>query len=60
MLEKSKYARFNSDPKAKVLNEFDPTTDLNHLRLLVDNKRCLAYNDYKQVWNFDDQFDNSR
>lgn len=57
LLAKLKYARFNPDPMAKAVNEFDPITDLNHLRLLVDNELCLSYNDYKQVWDSDDQFE---
>lgn len=49
MLDDSKYSRFNIDPQAKDLNEFNPATDLNHLRLLVDYKYCLTYKDYKEV-----------
>lgn len=49
MLDKSKYSRFNIDPQAKDLNEFNPATDLNDLRLLVDYKYCLTYKDYKEV-----------
>lgn len=39
------------DPNARDLNEFNPATDLNHLRLLVDYKYCLTYKDYKEVSN---------
>ncbi|XP_055312807.1 arginyl-tRNA--protein transferase 1-like isoform X2 [Sitodiplosis mosellana] len=48
LLDESKYSRFNLDPQASDLNEFNPATDLNHLRLLVDYKYCLTYRDYKE------------
>lgn len=50
LLSQQKCTRFNTDPKAKVCGDFDPSTDLKYLRLLVDNERCLTYNDYKQVF----------
>lgn len=49
LLSQQKCTRFNTDPQAKVCEDFDPTTDLKYLRLLVDNQQCLTYDDYKQV-----------
>lgn len=48
-LDESKYSRFNNDPSAKDLNDFDPATDIHHLRLLADYKYLLSYRDYKEV-----------
>lgn len=49
LLDENKYTRFNLDPQATDLNEFNPAADLNNLRLLVDYKYCLTYRDYKEV-----------
>lgn len=48
LLDEKKYARFNLDPQARDLNEFDSAADLNNLRLLVDYKYCLTYRDYRE------------
>ncbi|XP_031630480.1 arginyl-tRNA--protein transferase 1 isoform X1 [Contarinia nasturtii] len=47
LLDETKYSRFNLDPVAKDLNEFNPADDLSNLRLLVDYKYCLTYRDYR-------------
>lgn len=52
LLDENKYTRFNLDPQATDLNEFNPAADLNNLRLLVDYKYCLTYRDYKEVGFF--------
>lgn len=49
LLDRTKYSRFNPDPEAKDVNEFNPVTDLNQLRLLIDYKYCLTFKDYKEV-----------
>lgn len=52
LLSQQKCTRFNTDPQAMVCGDFDPSTDLKYLRLLVDNERCLTYNDYQRVFYF--------
>lgn len=49
LLDETKYSRFNFDPQANDLNEFNPANDLNTLRLLVDYKYCLTYREYREV-----------
>lgn len=50
MLDASKYSRFNLDPHAQDLNQFNPATDLNSMRLLIDYKYSMTYSDYKEVF----------
>lgn len=49
MLEQSQYCRFNADNSARDLNEFNPATDLNNIRLLSNYRTCLTYREYKEV-----------
>lgn len=49
MLDQSQYCRFNVDNSARDLNEFNPATDLNNIRLLSNYRTCLTYREYKEV-----------
>lgn len=49
ILNQTKYCRFNTDTTAKDLNEFDPSTDLNDIRLLDNYRYSLTYREYKEV-----------
>lgn len=55
-MDENKYTRFNLNPQARDLNEFNPAVDLNNLRLLVDYKYCLTYRDYREVRHFVELF----
>lgn len=49
LLDQSQYCRFNADTSARDLNEFNPATDLNNIRLLANYRTCLTYREYKEV-----------